>query len=140
MNNKQNGTFYEQAFMLACLKRGLHPHPSVGDYLPHDIIVQNTAGRLFRVQIKGTHSIEYRPTGRIGKLGRFGIKAVGGGKTRSQIDCLRVDVLSVYVEKYDCFYNIPCTALSSACVWVTPHIENGKGKYEKYARNWDVYK
>ena len=139
MNHKLSGTVYEQAFMLACLKRGLHPHPSVGDYLPHDIIVQNSAGRLFRVQIKGTQSIAYRGKGKIGKLGRYGIKAVRGG-SKSSIDCQWVDVLSVYVEKLDCFYNIPCTDLSSASVWVTPHIKNGKGKYEKYAESWDVYK
>ena len=146
-NAKQDGTLYEQAFILRCLIRGLHPHPTVGDYLPHDMIVQNQAGRMLRVQIKGTDALqkERKKTDAskrsYAKQGRYRITAMMGSKDRKQpIDCHLVDVLTVYVKAYDTFYNIPCTELTSTCVWLAPHDPTSRGKFEKYMENWDVFK
>lgn len=139
-NAKQSGTLYEQAFILRCMRQGLHPHPSVGDYLPHDMIVQNVAGRMIRVQVKGTDALHRRNT-KMGKLGRYRITAMSGNKANNRpIDCQLVDVLSIYVNQHDCFYNIPCTELTSGCIWIAPHNADSRGKYERFKENWDVFK
>jgi hypothetical protein len=143
---KQHGTYYEQAFILKCMYHGLHPHPSVGDYLPHDLIVQNSVGRMVRVQVKGTDSLqrlkkEGSKSTSYTKRGRYRITAMMGSKAKKQpIDCFLVDVLAIYVREHKTFYNIPCTDLSSTCIWVAPHDDTSKGKYEKYKENWDVYR
>jgi len=143
-NSKQKGTYYEQAFICKCLELGLHPHPTVGDYLPHDMIVQNQVGRTLRVQIKGTDALmkkrENDPTSYT-KKGRYRITAMSGNKANHKpIDCKLVDVLAIYVSEHDVIYNIPCTELTSTAIWIAPHDPKSRAKYEKYKENWDVYR
>jgi hypothetical protein len=140
--SKQRGTYYEHCFLLECLERNLHPHPSIGDYLPHDIIVQNEAGRLFRVQIKGTEKLVTDKRSAVVNpvKGRYRITASYGRNKREPIDCKLVDVLAAYVSDQNIFYNIPCTDLSGRCVWLNPDHTKSKARYEKYKNNWDVFK
>ena len=53
---KNKGTLYEQTFFTEALFRNLHVFPPVGDYLPIDCLVMNDAGKVFKVQIKGTEN------------------------------------------------------------------------------------
>lgn len=135
--SKKTGTYYEQVFLVECLKRNLHPHISIGDYLPHDTIVQNSVGRLLRVQIKGTDCFIKNDKA---KSGRYRITAARGSSTKEPIDCRLVDVLSAYIAPQGIFYNIPCTDLSSISLWLAPHDPKSRGRYEKYKDNWDVFK
>lgn len=131
------GTLFEQKFVVECLTHGLHPHPSIGDYLPHDLIVQNTVGRCFRVQVKGTDTLVKNAKHRTGRY-RITAKA-GKTKNRIGIDCMRVDVVSAFVAATNTWYNIPCTKLASQVVWLYPEDDTSKGQYEKYRNRWDVF-
>ena len=51
---KRAGNLYEQRFFTEALSRGFEVFIPLGDYLPQDAIVMNSAGKLFKVQVKGT--------------------------------------------------------------------------------------
>jgi hypothetical protein len=53
---KRKGNLYEQKFFSEALERGLEVFVPLGDYLPQDCLVMNTAGKIFKIQIKGTES------------------------------------------------------------------------------------
>ena len=67
MANKARGTVYEYKFFTKALDLGYDVFIPAGDNLPIDCIVQNGAGKLYKVQIKGTAS-ENREGGRITAL------------------------------------------------------------------------
>lgn len=139
-DNKQRGAYYEQLFITECLQRELHPHPSIGDYLPHDIIVQNNAGRLLRVQIKGT-MVEFRDS-RNCKDGkertRYRITAKAG-RGAGMLDCKLVDVIAGYVTLQKAWYLIPCTRVTSRAIWLYPHVPASKAQYEPFRERWDIF-
>lgn len=133
-----SGTLYEQRFIVTCISHGLHPHPSIGDYLPHDLIVQNSAGRCFRVQVKGTDTLVRSSDVSSGpKEGRYRITAKQGAS--NDIDCTLVDVVVAYVAPTNSWYVIPCTELTSQVVWLYPANETSKGQYEKYLERWETF-
>ena len=51
---KRRGSLYEQTFFTEALARNLEVFTPLGDYLPQDCLVMNQAGKIFKVQIKGT--------------------------------------------------------------------------------------
>ena len=133
---KQKGTFYEMLFIAECMRRGLHPHDSPGDYLAHDVLALNSAGKVFRVQVKGTETSDergrrmprYRVTAKSGKAGAYGL------------DCTKVDILAAYVGPTETWYIIPCLKVESKrAVWLFPCNPDSKGQYEKYKENWDLF-
>jgi hypothetical protein len=52
--NKRKGTAYEYRFFSNILDRGYELFIPAGEDIPVDCVVQNGAGKLFKVQIKGT--------------------------------------------------------------------------------------
>ena len=53
---KRKGSLYEQKFFSEALEHGLEVFVPLGDYLPQDCLVMNSAGKIFKVQIKGTET------------------------------------------------------------------------------------
>ena len=51
---KRKGNIYEQIFFTEALSHNLEIFTPLGDYLPQDCLVMNQAGKVFKVQIKGT--------------------------------------------------------------------------------------
>ena len=111
-----------------------------GDNLPIDCIVQNGAGKLYKVQIKGTNS-ESREGGRNAKSKRYKILAATGQSSKMSIDCTKVDILAAYVEPVDAWYIIPCMELNnSLSVWFYPHSGESTAHTEQFRENWDLFK
>ena len=138
--SKQKGTRYEMLFISKCMKMGLHPHDTVGDYLQHDMLVMNDAGCVHKVQVKGTN---YAVTERR-KTPRYRITAKRGNKVSKKdglgdIDCTKVDILAAYVEKHDVWYLIPCLAIHNMSIWLFPDNLKSKAKYEIYKENWNCF-
>jgi hypothetical protein len=137
MNMKKEGTIYETKFIVRCLEYGLEPHPTVGDYLPHDLLVSNSAGSIYKVQVKGT-SCRIKDKGRrAGSSPRYRITAAGGGQ-KAPLDCSKVDVLACSV-KGDHWYLIPCLKLKGSAIWLYPDVENSKAYYEQFRENWGFF-
>jgi len=138
MANKTAGTVYEFKFFSKILELGYDLFMPAGDNLPLDCIVQNGAGKLYKVQIKGTAS-ENREGGRTGKK-RYKVLAATGQSSKMSIDCTKVDILAAYVEPVDTWYIIPCLEIRAKSVWFYPHIENSKSMTERYKEQWDLFK
>lgn len=139
MANKTAGTVYEYKFFSKILELGYDLFTPAGDNLPIDCIVQNGAGKLYKVQIKGTAS-ENREGGRNARSKRYKILAATGQSSKESIDCTKVDILAAYVQPVDTWYIIPCLEISAKSVWFYPHIENSKSMSERYKEQWDLFK
>lgn len=139
MANKALGTVYEYKFFSKILELGYDLFTPAGDNLPIDCIVQNGAGKLYKVQVKGTSS-ENREGGRNVKSKRYKVLAATGQSSKMSIDCTKVDILAAYVEPVDTWYIIPCLEISAKSVWFYPHIENSKAMTERYKEQWDLFK
>lgn len=136
---KRAGSIYEQQFFLDALKNGLEVFTPIGDYLPQDCIVMNSAGRTFRVQIKGTGSLVHDTRGK--GMGRYMITSASGKKVKETIDCTKVDTLAAYIEPVNAWYIIPCMDLDNAIrISLYPHNTKSKAKYEKFQDNWNAFK
>lgn len=142
--NKRDGISYEQLFMFECMKRGMDPHPAIGDFLPHDVAVLNQAGRFFRVQVKGTGTAEkWKKTE--GSNNRYNICVNRPNRSKASLDCSKVDIWAVYVDPIKEWYLIPCLELSEVAPNTTlrlyPHTKGGsKASTEKYRGKWDIFK
>lgn len=134
---KREGTIHETSFIVRCLEQGLEPHPTVGDYLPHDLLVSNSAGIVYKVQVKGTSTI-YKDDGRRkGSSPRYRITAGAGGQ-KAPIDCSKVDCLAATVPG-GIWYIIPCLRIKGSAVWFYPTVEDSKAYYEQFKENWDFF-
>ena len=132
---KRKGNLYEQKFFSEALQHGLEVFVPLGDYLPQDCLVMNTAGKVFKIQIKGTES-KAKDKSRLG-LGRYMLTTATGSTGKGVIDCTKVDVLVAYVEELNIFYNIPCMELDGAKrISVYPHNPDSKAKHEVYKDNF----
>jgi hypothetical protein len=138
MANKTAGTMYEYKFFSKILEKGYDLFIPAGDNLPIDCIVQNGAGKLYKVQIKGTAS-ENREGGRTGKK-RYKVLAATGQSSKTSIDCTKVDILAAYVEPVNTWYIIPCLEIGAKSVWFYPHIENSRSMTERFKEEWDLFK
>jgi hypothetical protein len=138
MANKTAGTVYEYKFFSRILEKGYDLFIPAGDNLPIDCIVQNGAGKLYKVQIKGTAS-ENREGGRTGKK-RYKVLAATGQSSKTSIDCTKVDILAAYVEPVNTWYIIPCLEIGAKSVWFYPHIENSRSMTERFKEEWDLFK
>jgi hypothetical protein len=135
--NKKRGIFYEYRFFSNILDRGYELFIPAGDDLPVDCVIQNRAGKLFRVQIKGTSSPETK--GR--KEPRYKVLAGTGRNSKVSIDCTKVDILCAYVEPVDAWYIIPCMELNNTLsVWFYPHSGESTAHTEQFRENWDLFK
>lgn len=139
MANKTAGTVYEYKFFSKILGLGYDLFIPAGDNLPIDCIIQNGAGKLYKVQIKGTAS-ENREGNRNANSKRYKVLAATGQSSKMSIDCTKVDILAAYVEPVDTWYIIPCLEIGAKSVWFYPHIENSKSMTERYKEQWDLFK
>lgn len=134
MGNKSLGTVSEYNFFSKVLELGYDLFIPAGDYLPQDCVVGNSAGKLFKVQIKGTY---------ITNSGnwRYKITAASGSSNKIAIDCTKVDLLAVHVAPHEAWYLIPCLELEGqkSC-WFYPNNPDSKGQFESYRENWDYFK
>ena len=134
---KRDGNLYEQIFFAEALKHGLEVFPPLGDYLPVDCLVMNTAGRVFKVQIKGTAhtSKENRENP------RYIVTTAFGRDSKASIDCTKVDVVVVYLADINFFYIIPCMAIDGAKrISLYALDSDSKAKHEKYREAWELFK
>ena len=134
--NKNFGAAVEQLFYGRAMMKGLDVFVPAGDYLPQDCMVVNAAGKIYRVQIKGTDIQSASEVDR--KSNRWRITAQCS--KRLPLDCSKVDIMAAYVKPYDVWYIIPCMQLSSKCVWLYPDNPKSRNKYEKYREDWDLFK
>jgi hypothetical protein len=139
MANKTAGTVYEYKFFAKILEMGYDLFIPAGDNLPIDCIIQNGAGKLYKVQIKGT-ACESRECNRNANSKRYKVLAATGQSSKMSIDCTKVDILAAYVEPVDTWYIIPCLEIGAKSVWFYPHIENSKSMTERYKEQWDLFK
>lgn len=140
---KRDGISYEALFMYECMKRGLDPHPAIGDFLPHDVAVLNQAGRFFRVQVKGTGTEEkYKKTK--GTTDRYTVSINRPNRSKASLDCAKVDVWAIYVVPVDQWYLIPCLELvevANTTLRLYPHTKGGSKAFtEKYRDKWEIFK
>ena len=136
---KRLGTVYEHMFIVRALQEGFDPHMSVGDFLPHDIVVTNGAGHAFRVQVKGT--AKAKAEDRQNPRYRITTRVLKGTGNKAPLDCTKVDVMAAYIEPADAWYMIPCLKIRSRSTWFYPHTEGGsKGYYEQFREDWDYFR
>tara|TARA_R100000951_G_C2566196_1_gene157249 strand:- start:138 stop:560 length:423 start_codon:yes stop_codon:yes gene_type:complete len=136
---KRLGYIYEQEFFTRALRQGLEVFTPLGDHLPVDCMIVNSAGKKFNVQIKGSGkaSSSERKNG----CNRYKFSTTTGRSVKQPLDCTKVDVVAIYCADIDTWYLIPCMAIDGALtVAVYPHNPNSKAKHEKYRENWEIFK
>ena len=136
---KRLGYIYEQEFFTRALRQGLEVFTPLGDHLPVDCMIVNSAGKKFNVQIKGSGKAS--PSERKNGCQRYKFSTTTGRSVKQPLDCTKVDVVAIYCADIDTWYLIPCMALDGALtVAVYPHNPNSKAKHEKYRENWEIFK
>ena len=99
-----------------------------GDLSPYDFIV-DFSGRLCRVQVKSTFSKDEHGYG-------YRVQSSCGTKSKIPYSEQDVDFLVCYVEPEDVWYIIPVTDCGVTTINLYPHIQNSKGRFEKYREAW----
>jgi len=136
---KRLGYIYEQAFFTEALRQGLEVFVPLGDHLPVDCIVVNSAGKKFNVQIKGSQKAS--PVEKNNGCSRYKFSTTTGRTVKHPLDCTKVDVVAIFCSDIDTWYLIPCMALDGALtVAVYPNNPNSKAKHEKYREAWELFK
>ena len=136
---KRKGSLYEQTFFTEALARNLEVFTPLGDYLPQDCLVMNQAGKIFKVQIKGTKDKQFDKANK--GLGRYMITTSTGRIKKETLDCTKVDILAAYIESIPTWYIIPCLEINQ-CIRISlyAHNPNSKAKHEKFREAWDIFK
>ena len=136
---KRKGSLYEQIFFTEALSRNLEVFTPLGDYLPQDCLVMNQAGKVFKVQIKGTKD-KAKESNRAG-FGRYMITTSSGTSKKIHLDCTKIDVLAAYIEDISYWYIIPCLEVNQSLrISLYGHNPNSKAKLEVYKEAWDLFK
>jgi len=131
------GTLFEHSFFVEAMKRGLVPFLPMQPRRPQDCIIMNQAGKMYKVQIKGTHTTVIESSG----AKRFKIQPVQGSVHKTPLDCTKVDILVAYVEPEDAYYIIPCMEIENVKgIWLYSHNPKSKAKFEKYRDRWDLFR
>lgn len=119
------------------MSHGLHVFDPVGDYLPIDVIVQNNAGTLFRVQVRGTSGVkaDYKR----GRAARVSLR-VGTGAKKAYLDASTFDIFAAHVADHDTWYLVPSHLLGDRdMLKVYPQVEKSKGQWEKFRDLWTLF-
>ena len=99
----------------------------------------NQAGKVFKVQIKGTKDKVFDKAN--GGQGRYMVTTASGTSKKMTIDCTKVDILAAYVEAIPTWYIIPCLEINQALrISLYAHNPLSKAKHEKYREAWDLFK
>ena len=130
-SNKKDGFRYEMNFFNEAIKRGLDVFIPAGDYLPQDCIIQNSEGKIYKVQEKGTNtSVQDK------KIPRYRLSTGKGSRGKTIIDC---DIIAGYVAPLDLLYLIPCEEILGVSTWLYPDDPKTKSRLEKFRENWSVF-
>tara|TARA_Y100000593_G_C4175118_1_gene269047 strand:- start:77 stop:601 length:525 start_codon:yes stop_codon:yes gene_type:complete len=141
-SNKVTGQTIEVLFKYHCMKRGLIPHTPEGDPPCHDMAVFNSqTGKIRTVQVKSTSS--FKSSNNKGdqvypRKGNYKIKAKCLGDKIDLKDTY-VDTLVIYIPPHNTWYIIPVYKITASVINLFPHINNSRGKYEKYKDNWKAF-
>ena len=136
---KSKGTLYEQLFFCEALSRNHEVFVPIGEHLPQDCLLMNRAGKIFRVQIKGTEDKSISKTK--GGLGRYMVSTSTGNSVKTPIDPSKVDVVAAYVASIPTWYIIPILSIDNAIrISLYPHNPKSKAKHERFIENWDYFK
>ena len=112
-NSKRKGAAGEAQFAATALSRGLNVLQPYGDFLSYDLIVENSEGKLFRVQVKTTAHKQK------GKINTYRITAAKGN--------MRLGKNKLTVADVTC-----------AAVHMRP-TEKSSAQYEIWKEAWNVY-
>ena len=99
---KRLGYIYEQAFFTEALRHGLEVFVPLGDHLPVDCIVVNSAGKKFNVQIKG--SPKASPVEKNNGCKRYKFSTTTGRAVKHPLDCTKVDVVGIFCADIETWY------------------------------------
>lgn len=133
MLRKREGTLWEQLFVHCAMKHGFEVFVPPGDYLPQDVVLMNDAGKMYKVQVKGTSALPREPRNR----DRYRVTARSNDHA---IDCTKVDVIACYVEPVNVWYLVPCLEVRGKTgLWFYPHNPKSKARLEKFREKWDVF-
>jgi hypothetical protein len=134
---KRRGSLYEQIFFTEALARNLEVFIPLGDYLPQDCLVMNQAGRIFRVQVKGTENFTQSGNG----SKRYMITTATGTTGKQPIDPQRVDIVAAYIASIPTWYLIPTINIDNAIrISLYAHNPKSKAKHERFREDWDCFK
>jgi hypothetical protein len=136
-NNKRDGFIYEMEFFTRALRNDLEVFLPAGDYLPQDCIVQNSEGKVFKVQVKGTRTASNEGPRR--KFPRYRLSTGSGQKGKSVISPKEVDVVACYLAPMDIFYLLPVKVLKGVTTWIYAGDPKTKSRLEKYRENWSIF-
>lgn len=124
---------FESLFASEAMRRGLDVATPSGHHLPFDLIVSNSSGKLFRVQVKGTSCDQ-------GGFYKFATRR--GTGTKKRVDYRNeIDVLVGIVERPGdrVFYIIPSSNLGDQLSLKVRPKPTSKGKFEKYRGAWELF-
>jgi hypothetical protein len=138
---KERGTAVEVLFRYECLAKGYIPHVPDGDPRCHDTIVMNpTNGNCKVTQSRGvTHQVTHRAKANCQRQS-FSYKALALCLNRKlHLRDSIVETLAVFIVPEKAWYLIPVDKIVSGTLSLRPHIENSKGRYEKYREKWNTF-
>ena len=133
-NAKRKGAAGEAQFAADALSRGLNVLQPYGDFLSYDLIVENSEGKVFRVQVKTTAHKQKGKTNTYRVTAARGNKRIGKNKLTSR----DTDILAVYVVPVKTWYHIPVENVTCAAVHMRP-TEKSSAQYEVWKEAWNVY-
>ena len=136
-NNKSKGNLYEQLFIYESFKRDLIPHKPIVDPSCHDVILMNSDGETFIVQVKSIKVRSYDDRQKKGCF-KYTSKAMCLGDKIALKDTY-VDAVALYTVNEKIWYIIPRHSIVSKTIAVFPHIDGSKGQYERFRENWSFF-
>lgn len=133
VNNKLEGFKSELRLAIRLLDQGLRVSEPMGDYSPYDLVVENSNGRLLKLQIKTAVK-----TSRTEDSYSWKACCAKGTKNKQFYDAVDVDYFCIYVRELDVWYIIPYNEMTGKTANVYPHFEKSTGKYEKFIERFDL--
>lgn len=130
------GRFYEVLFSAECLKRGLIVLTPECTHHGFDVVVMS-GDKFFRVQVKGTESIQRRKqSDGYGFEQFYSVNCFGAGEGRKHYRDRGVDVIAAYVEPWDEWYIIPMALATGRRFEMRP---DSTGKAGTCRANWSHF-
>ena len=134
---KERGTAVEVLFRYECLAKGYMPHVPDGDPMCHDTVVMNPLnGKCKVTQVRG---VTHQTLGNK-RWHNYAYKALALclNKKLHLRDSI-VETLAVFVVPEKAWYLIPVSKITAGTLSLRPHVENSKGRYEKYREKWNTF-
>jgi PD-(D/E)XK endonuclease len=128
---KRRGELGEAAFLHKASTLGFGVAKPWGDSDRYDVVV-DTAGRLFKVQVKSAHCVSASPGG------GYNIRA--HGHRRKSYTAREIDFLVAYIVPEDIWYVFPPRAFKKMkSLRLFPHRKQKISKFERYREAWRLF-